>query len=97
MLDPGKDIKCAIKQKCTEREYHIEDSKDVSQISVKISCATTHLPALSFCGLHAKPNGVIGLSKHDHLRLDPKLGHGKCSIKLVLCAFIAFTTMLDKP
>ena len=38
---------------------------------------------------------MIGLSKHYHLRLDPKLGHGKCAIKLIPCARIARKTMLD--
>ena len=40
--------------------------------SVKMSYVTTQFPGLPFCGPHAKPHGVIGLSKHYHLRIDPK-------------------------
>ena len=42
-----------------------------------MSCATTKLSALLFCVPHKKPHGVKGLSKHYHLRPDPKLVHGK--------------------
>ena len=62
-----------------------------------MSCATTQLPALSFFCPHAKPHGVRRLSKHYHLRLDPKLCHGKCEIQQIPFARIAYTTMLYKP
>ena len=97
MLYHGKDIKPASKNKWTEHEYHVQDRKDVSHTSVKISCAKTQFIALSFCGPQAKPHGVRGLSKNYHLRLDPKLGHGKCAIQRIPWACISLTTMLDKP
>ena len=65
-------------------------------IPVKILCGTTQLLA-SFCGMHAKSHGVIGLSKHYNLQLYTKLGNGKFSIRRILCVCIACTTMLDKP
>ena len=34
----------------------------------------------SFRGPHSKPHGVRWLSKHYHLRLDLKLGNGKCAL-----------------
>ena len=62
-----------------------------------MSCAPTQFQALSFCVPHAKTHGVRGLSKNYYLRLDPKLGHGKCAIIRIPCVCIAFTKMLDKP
>ena len=44
-----------------------------------------------------KPHGVRGLSKHHHLRLDPKLGYGKCAIRRISCVWIYCINMLDKP
>ena len=44
LLDPGKCIKRSIKQKWNEREYHVQYRKDVSHVSVKMSCATNQLP-----------------------------------------------------
>ena len=79
-MDQGKYIKIASKWKFTDCEYHVQDRKYVPHTSVNISCATTQFHALPFCGLHVKPHGVRGLSKHYHLQLDPKLGHGKCAI-----------------
>ena len=76
LLYHGKYRKRSIKRKWTYREYNVQYSKDLSQILVKISWELTKLPALYFFSLHAKPHGVRGLSKHHHLRLDPKLGHG---------------------
>ena len=80
VMDQGKDIKHSSKLKWGERDYHVQDSKDVSYTSFKISCETTQFPVFSFCGSYPKPHGVIGLSKHYNLRLDPKFGHGKCEI-----------------
>ena len=81
LLRCGKDRKRSIKRNWTEHEYHFQDRKCVSHISVQMSCATTQLPALSFCGSYAKPRGVRRLSKHYHFRIDPKLDHGKFSIR----------------
>ena len=51
-------------------------SRSVQQIcttkSVKMSCDSMQFHVLSFCGPHAKPHGLIGLSKQYHLRFDPK-------------------------
>ena len=35
-----------------------------------------------------------GLIKHYRLRLDHKLGHGKCAIQIIPCEYISCTTML---
>ena len=56
MLDHNKDRKYASKREWTDREYHVQERKDIPHISVKISYATTQFPALSFCGPHAKPH-----------------------------------------
>ena len=48
-------------------------------------CDTNQLPALPFCGSHTKPHGERGLSKHDHLRFDAKLGHVICAIQRIPC------------
>ena len=60
-------------------------------------CNTNQFPELSFCGPHSKPHGARGLSKHYHLRFDPKLGMGVCAIRRISCACVASTSMLDKP
>ena len=60
-------------------------------------CNKNQFPALLFCGPHYKPRGARGLSKHYHLRFDPKLGKGVCSIHHIPCACVACISMLDKP
>ena len=37
------------------------------------------------------------MSKHYHLRFDPKLDMGICAIRRIPCACVACTSMLDKP
>ena len=46
LLDHSKDIKCASKWKWNERDYHIQDIKDMPHKSVKMSCETTQFPEL---------------------------------------------------
>ena len=79
------------KRKLTEREYHVQDNADVAHKYVKMYCDTSQLPALPFCGQHPNPRGARGLSKHYHLRFDPKLGHGICAILRILCACVVCT------
>ena len=64
---------------------------------VKIYCDISQFPALPFCGPHPKPHGARVLSKHYHLRFDPKLSHGICAICHILCACVGFISMPDKP
>ena len=97
MLDHGKDRKRASKQKWTDSDYHVQEIKDAPQTSVKMSLTTTQSKELSFCGPPAKPHGVTGLSKDYHFSLDPKLGHGKCAIRLIPCDCVVCKTMLDNP
>ena len=95
-LDHVKYRKNASKRKWNEHEYHVQERKYMSHISLKISRATAKFPSLSFCGPHVKLYGVIGLIRHYHLRLEPKLGHGKCAIRQINFACIACKNMLDK-
>ena len=60
-------------------------------------CNTNQFPELSFCGLHSKSHGARGLSKHYHLRFYPKLGMGIYAVRNIPCAYVACTSMLDKP
>ena len=62
-----------------------------------MSFEITQLPALTFCGLHMKPHGLIRLSEHYNLCIDPELDHGKCEIQQIPCVCVACTNMLDKP
>ena len=89
--------KCASKRNWTDNNYHFQDKKYVPHTSVKMSCSTTQFPYFSFFGPHAKPHVVRGLSKHYHLRLDPKFGHGKCAIRKIPFDSISCTTMLYNP
>ena len=60
-------------------------------------CNTNQFPELPICVPYSKPHGARGLSKHYHLRFDPKLGMGVCAIHRIPCACVACTSMLDKP
>ena len=58
---------------------------------------TKQFPALQFCGPHSKPHGARGLSKHYHLRFDPKIGNGVCENSRTACACSECTIIIDKP
>ena len=69
-----------MERKWTDREYHVQYNADVEHKDLKIYCNTNQFPGLSFSGPYSKPHGVRGLSKHYHLRFDPKLGMVICAI-----------------
>ena len=75
----------------TERKYHVQDNADVELKYVKIYCSTNQFPGLLLFGSHSKPHGARVLSKHYHLRFDPKLGMVVCEILRILCACVACT------
>ena len=77
--------------KWTERKYHVQDNAAVELKDVKMYCNKNQFPVLSFSGSHSKPHGARGLSKHYHLRFDPKLGMGVCAILCILCVFVYCT------
>ena len=97
VIDQGKYRKISIKRKWTDREYHVQDNADVAHKDVKMYCDTNQLPTLPFCGSHPKPHGSRGMGKKYHLRFDPNLGHGICEIRGLPCAWVACTSMPDKP
>ena len=76
VIDQVKYRKIASERTWTDIQYHVQDHFDVAHNDVKIYCDTNQFPALPLCGPHPKPRGARGLSKHYHLRFDPKLGHG---------------------
>ena len=84
------------KQKCTEREYHVQNDADIAHKYVKMFGNTNQFPSFSFCGTHTKPHGVRGFSKHYHMWFDPKLGHDICAICRILCVCAECTSMLEK-
>ena len=96
-MDHIKDRKCESKRKCTDIEYHVQDIKYVSHISVKMSCITTQFTAFACCDLHEKLCVVRGLSRHHNIQIDTKLGHGNCTLRKTPYACIASTTMWDNP
>ena len=61
----------------------------MTHTAVKICCATAQFPEFPTCGPQIKPYEVHGLSKHYHVCLDHKLGHGKCAIQRIPGAFIS--------
>ena len=63
----GAWVSWSVQKRCTT-----QISKNVMHFNA-ISCSVVFVP-------HTKPHVVKGLSKHYHLRLDPRLGNGKCSI-----------------
>ena len=96
VIDQGKYRKRVSKRKWTYREYHVQDNADVAHKYVKMYCDTNQFPELPFCAPHPNPHGSRGLSKHYHLRFDPKLGHGICEIFRIPCDCVGCTSMLDK-
>ena len=97
IIDKGNYRKISSKRKWTDREYHVQDNADVAHKYLKMYCDTNQFLTLPFCGSHKNHHGAKGLSKHYHLRFDPKLGHGIFEIDHILCAYIACTSMLEKP
>ena len=97
VFDQGKNDKLFMERKWIDRQYNIQDNSNVSHTDVRMYCNKNKFPALPFCGPHSKPHGARGMSKHYHLRFDPKLGNGACAIFRIPCACVAFTSMLYKP
>ena len=96
-MDNCKDIKWSSKRNWNERVYPVKYRKDVSHTSVKMSCSAIQFLVFPFCGPHAKPHGLRGLSKHYHLQIEPKLVCGNCKIQQITCACVECTNILDKP
>ena len=96
-IDQVKYRKLSSKRKWTNREYHVQDNDDVAHKYVKIYFDTKQFPTLPFFGSHPKPHGARRLSKHCHLRFDPKLGHVICDIHRIPCDCVACTSILDQP
>ena len=86
-----------MERKWIDRQYRVQYNAAVAHKDVKMFCNTNKLLELSFCGPYYKPHGKKLLSKHYHLRFDPKLGNVICSIFRKPCACVACTSMLDKP
>ena len=97
VIDQGKYKKQANKQKWTKREYHVQNDADIAHKDVKMFFNKTQFPSLPFCCPHTKPHGVRGLSKHYHMRFDPKLVHDICAIRCISCACAECASMLYKP
>ena len=79
------------------QRYYFQDNADVAHKYADMYCDTNQLLELPLCCPHRKPHGARGLSKHYHLRFDPKLGHGICAIRRTPCACVGYTSMMDKP
>ena len=95
-IDQGKSRKRFMKTKWTEIKCHVQDNASVELNDVKMYCNTNQFPTLPFCGPYYKPHGARGIGKHSHLRFYPKLGMGKCAIRLIPCVCVPCTSMLDK-
>ena len=59
-------------------------------------CSKSQFTELNFLGKQNTPNDVRGLCKHYHIRFYPKIGHGTCTIRIISCAFMKYTSTLDK-
>ena len=73
---------------CKNKEY-------VNHTDVKMYFVTKQFTTLKCCVPLAKPHGLWGLIKNNHLWLDPKLGHGICEIHQKPSACVSCTTMSD--
>ena len=85
-----------MERKWTERKYHVQDNSAVELKDVKMYCNTNQFPESPFCCPHSKPHGARGMSKHYHLRFDPKLAMGVCITCRIPFACVACTSMLDR-
>ena len=91
----GNTKKRPSKQKWKKREYHVQNIEYVEQQDVKTYCTTNQFPESQCCVPHNKTHGVCVLSKHYHMSFDPKLGHVRCEMHLILCAFTQCAYTLD--
>ena len=80
-----------------DREYNFEDNADVLHKDVKMYYDTNQFLTLLFCGSHPKPQGTTGLGNIFYILFNTNLGHGICVICRIPCAYVEFTSMLDKP
>ena len=64
--------------------------------TVKMYLTKTKFPVLSFCGLHTKPCGLHGLSKHFRFCLYHKLVHVNCTKLQIYVAYVVCTNMFYK-
>ena len=86
-----------MERKWIDRQYHVQDNADASHQDLRMYCNTNQFLELPFCGLHSKPHGARGLSKHYHLRFDPKIGNVVCEIRRIPCYCVTCKSMIDKP
>ena len=96
VVGDAKSRKREQKQKWVQQEYHIQDKLDVQHTGVNMGLKQDMFPELPFANVRPKPHGVRGLTKHYHVRLDPKLGQGKCAIRRIPCCCKPCTDQLDK-
>ena len=59
-------------------------------------CNTNRFTVFTFCGPNSKHHGARGMSKHYHLRFDPKIGNNVYTIRRIPCACVTCTSILDK-
>ena len=77
--------------------YCVQYNNNLTHTTVKMSCVTTNFPALICFSHHVRPLGIGGLSKYYHLRLNPKLVHWKCTIRLILLHVLHVPTFWTIP
>ena len=56
-------------QTWTNREYHVQNIKDVDRQDVRIYCDTNQFTEFYFLWPHNKQHGVCGLGNHYHIYL----------------------------
>ena len=96
-MDNGKHKNGQVKKKVTNREYPVQNNKDVEHQNVNLYCTRNQFPIFPFCGPNNKPHGVRGLSKHYHKSFYQELGHVTCEICCITFACTQFTSNIDKP
>ena len=78
VLQITENTKNEIKQKSTNREYHVKQNKDVEHQDLKIYSSTNQFPELKFIWPHNKTHSVCGLGNHYHMCFDTKIVPGTC-------------------
>ena len=86
--------KCALIKLKTQVSGKIQDQRYICS-SLNLAMILSMLFILA--GVYQKTHGFRGFGNYYHMRFDPKLGHGICSICCITCACSKCTSIIDKP
>ena len=84
------------KFQCSNRNYHIQDIKDMQHKNVNISWGNWNFTRHPFSAEKFEIRGRNAIILNYHYRVYPKLDKGVCTICSIPCAYICCVAQLDK-